>query len=182
MSELPSHRFISLSIAVLTISDTRTLRTDTSGGYLADAARQAGHQLVERSLIEDNVYTIRAEVSAWIARDDIQVVLATGGTGLTTRDSTPEAVLPLLDKRIEGFGELFRHLSLAEIGTSTIQSRTLAGLANRTLIICMPGSTKACRTGWEQILVKQLDAREGACNLVTHVTQTSTDSNTPPLR
>lgn len=161
--------FVPLSVSVLTISDTRTMQTDTSGTYLAKAVELAGHQLIEHSLAKDNIYAIRAKISAWIADSNIQVVLATGGTGLTDRDSTPEAVLPLLDKRIEGFGELFRQLSLAEIGTSTIQSRTVAGLANRTLVVCLPGSTNACRTGWEQILVKQLDTRQGICNLVTHV-------------
>ena len=158
-----------LAIAVLTVSDSRTLETDTSGAYLVEALIGAGHTLADRQLIPDDIYQMRAEVSAWIADKDVQVVLITGGTGFTERDSTPEALAPLFDKQIEGFGELFRHLSWEEIGTSTIQSRALAGLANHTLICCLPGSTGACRTGWEKILKPQLDARQGPCNFVQHV-------------
>lgn len=167
-----SKELIPLSIAVLTVSDTRNFETDTSGGYLVDALTTAGHRLVARSIVKDDIYLIRSKLSQWIAQIDVSVVLITGGTGFTDRDSTPEAVLPLLDKHIEGFGELFRQISLAEIGTSTIQSRALAGLANRTLICCLPGSTGACRTGWEKILASQLDARQGPCNFVPHLTQT----------
>lgn len=168
-----SKELIPLSIAVLTVSDTRNFETDTSGGYLVDILATAGHRLADRALVKDDIYQIRAQVSQWIADDNVSVIIVTGGTGFTDRDSTPEAIFPLLDKHIEGFGELFRQISLAEIGTSTIQSRALAGLANRTLICCLPGSTGACRTGWEKILASQLDARQGPCNFVPHLTQTS---------
>lgn len=158
-----------LAIAVLTVSDTRTFDNDTSGQYLVDALAEAGHTLADRALLQDDVYQLRARVSAWIADSSIQVVLITGGTGFTDRDSTPEAIRPLLDKEVEGFGEMFRQISLEEIGTSTIQSRALAGLANHTLIACLPGSTGACRTGWTQLLEPQLDARQGPCNFVGHL-------------
>lgn len=156
--------FVSLNIAVLTLSDTRTLETDTSGQYLVDALQAAGHQLRDRRLIPDDIYRMRAIVSHWIAEPEIQVVLITGGTGFTARDSTPEALSPLFDKSIEGFGELFRQLSREEIGSSTIQSRAVAGIANRTVVFCMPGSTGACRTAWEGILREQLDSRHRPCN------------------
>lgn len=159
----------SLSIAVLTVSDTRSYHEDTSGAYLIEALGADGHVLAERALVKDDIYQIRAHVSRWIADASVQVVLITGGTGFTDRDSTPEAVLPLFDKQVEGFGELFRHYSLEEIGTATIQSRALAGFANRTLVCCMPGSTGACRTAWEKILSPQLDARQGPCNFVPHL-------------
>jgi molybdenum cofactor biosynthesis protein B len=171
MAHLRSHERIPLGVAVLTVSDTRNFENDTSGAYLIDALKTEGHLLVERSLVKDDIYQIRARVSQWIAAEEVQVILITGGTGFTERDSTPEAVIPLFDKRIEGFGELFRQLSWEEIGTSTIQSRAIAGLANRTLVCCLPGSTGACRTGWEQILKKQLDARQGPCNFVPHLIQ-----------
>lgn len=164
-----SEAFVPLSIAVLTVSDTRNLETDTSGQYLVDQLQHEGHQLADRQIMPDNLYQIRAQVAHWIADSQVQVVLITGGTGFTDRDNTPEAVACLLDRTIEGFGELFRHLSHHEIGTSTIQSRAFAGLSNRTLVCCMPGSTNACRTAWEGILQKQLDARQGPCNLVTHL-------------
>ncbi len=170
MGRHTAENFVPLNIAVLTVSDTRNLDSDTSGAWLADALREEGHQLAERVLIPDDIYRIRARVSAWVADPQVQVVLITGGTGFTDRDSTPEAVAPLLDKEVEGFGELFRYHSLAEIGTSTIQSRALAGLANHTLIACLPGSTGACRTGWQKILQPQLDARQGPCNFVQHLT------------
>lgn len=161
--------FIPLNVAVLTVSDTRTLETDTSGQYLVDQLDTAGHRVVERKILKDNLYQVRAQVAQWIADDNIQVVLTTGGTGFTDRDSTPEAVACLLDRSVDGFGELFRQLSYEDIGTSTIQSRALAGLANRTLVCCLPGSTGACRTAWEGILQKQLDARQGPCNMVAHL-------------
>ncbi|HSH47006.1 MAG TPA: molybdenum cofactor biosynthesis protein B, partial [Halomonas sp.] len=142
---------------------------DTSGDYLAAQAKEAGHRVADRQLIRDDVYRIRAQIAAWIAADDIQVVLTTGGTGFTGRDSTPEAVSALLDKRIEGFGELFRQLSHAEIGSSTVQSRCLGGLANATVIFCLPGSTGACRTAWEGILREQLDNRHQPCNFANLV-------------
>ena len=168
-----SSELIPLSIAVLTVSDTRNFDTDTSGNYLAEALTDEGHKLAQRALVKDDIYQMRAQISHWIADQNIQVILITGGTGFTDRDSTPEAVTPLFDKHVEGFGELFRHFSLEEIGTSTIQSRALAGLANRTLICCLPGSTGACRTGWEKIIRKQLDARQGPCNFVPHLSQSA---------
>jgi molybdenum cofactor biosynthesis protein B len=155
-----------LGVAVLTVSDTRSFETDTSGDYLAEQLSQAGHDLVDRQIVIDDIYQIRAILSQWIARSDIHAVLTTGGTGFSGRDSTPEAVAPLFDKVIEGFGETFRALSLAEIGSSTIQSRALGGMANRTVIFCMPGSTGACRTAWEGILAEQLDASHKPCNFV----------------
>lgn len=161
--------FLPLGIAVLTVSDTRTLDEDTSGQLLADRLTDAGHCLAERALIPDDVYKLRAEVSRWIADPKVQVILTTGGTGFTDRDSTPEALTPLFDKQVEGFGELFRHISYQEIGTSTLQSRAVAGLSNRTLIFCVPGSTNACRTAWDNILGEQLDARTKPCNFTPHV-------------
>jgi molybdenum cofactor biosynthesis protein B len=156
--------FNPLNIAVLTISDSRTLATDSSGLFLEDALKVAGHHLSERAIEPDDIYQLRARVSAWVADAGVDVVLCTGGTGITGRDSTPEALAPLFDKPIEGFGELFRALSYDEIGPSTLQSRCVAGVANGTLIFCLPGSSGACRTGWEKILVHQLDARTKPCN------------------
>jgi molybdenum cofactor biosynthesis protein B len=153
-----------LKIALVTVSDTRTQENDTSGDYLADALRDAGHELVDRAIVIDDCYRLRAKVSSHIADPMVQVVLMTGGTGFTGRDSTPEAIGPLLDTRIDGFGELFRQLSFAEIGTSTVQSRALGGLANNTLIFCVPGSTGACKTAWKGILVSQLDSTHRPCN------------------
>ena len=157
-----------LNIAVLTISDTRTLETDTSGQYLCDQLSAFGHVLQARALVPDDVYQLRATVSAWIADPQVHCILSTGGTGFTGRDSTPEALKPLLDKVIDGFGELFRQLSLDDIGTSTVQSRAFAGMANKTLLFCLPGSTGACRLGWEGILQEQLDSRHTPCNFVPH--------------
>lgn len=153
-----------LNIAVLTVSDTRTKETDTSGQFLCDALLEAGHQLADRAIVIDDRYQLRARVSAWIADPSVEVVLLTGGTGFTARDSTPESILPLLDVEVPGFGELFRHLSYLEIGTSTVQSRAIAGLANNTLVFCMPGSTGACRTAWNGILKQQLDMNNRPCN------------------
>jgi len=160
--------FIPLNIAVLTVSDTRTLETDTSGQYLVDEIQKEGHHLCAREIIVDDIYQLRAMVSNWIADKDIHVIITTGGTGFTGRDSTPEALQPLFDKNIDGFGELFRHLSLADIGTSTVQSRALGGMANETVIFCLPGSTGACKTGWQGILKEQLDSRHRPCNFVPH--------------
>ena len=154
-----------LAIAVLTISDSRTPANDTSGDLLVERLTGNGHLLASRDLVPDNVYQIRATVSNWIADDTTDVVLATGGTGFTGRDSTPEALLPLFDKTIEGFGELFRQISYGEIGSSTIQSRALAGLANATLIFAVPGSTNACATAWDRILQNQLDSTFKPCNI-----------------
>ena len=158
--------FVPLNLCVLTISDTRTPENDTSGDYLVLSLGQAGHTLAERRIVKDNRYVIRAIVAQWIADDDIQGVLVTGGTGFTGRDSTPEAILPLLDKEMPGFGEMFRVLSYEEIGTATLQSRAFAGLSNNTFVFCLPGSTSACRTAWEKLIRAQLDARTKPCNLV----------------
>jgi molybdopterin adenylyltransferase len=155
-----------LAVAVLTVSDTRTEGTDTSGQYLVEALAAAGHRLAAKQIVIDDIYRIRAVLSAWIADPAVQAVLITGGTGFSGRDSTPEAVSVLFDKTIDGFGELFRQLSFEEIGTSTIQSRALAGLANNTVIFCLPGSTGACRTGWEKIIRNQLDSSCRPCNFV----------------
>ncbi|WP_084976590.1 molybdenum cofactor biosynthesis protein B [Plesiomonas shigelloides] len=163
--------FMPASIAVLTVSDTRTEENDTSGQYLVEAALAAGHRLADKRIVKDDVYQLRAVVSQWIADPSVQAILVTGGTGFTSRDSTPEALRPLFDKEVEGFGELFRQISYQEIGTSTIQSRALAGFANRTAIFVMPGSTGACRTAWEKIIADQLDARHRPCNFMPHLQQ-----------
>lgn len=155
-----------LTAAVLTVSDTRTLENDTSGAFLEEALRAAGHEVVDRQIVIDDIYKLRAVLSRWIADPGVEVILTTGGTGFSGRDSTPEAVAPLFDKVIEGFGEVFRALSLNEIGSSTIQSRALAGIANGTVIFCMPGSTGACRTAWEGVLRDQLDSEHRPCNFV----------------
>lgn len=155
-----------MAVSILTISDTRTKDTDTSGNWLASAVNAAGHTLIDRALVKDDIYRIRARVSAWIADPEVQVVISTGGTGFSGRDSTPEAVTPLFDKTIDGFGELFRQVSWNEIGSSTIQSRCTGGLANNTLIFCLPGSNNACKTGWEKIIKEQLDSRHSPCNYV----------------
>ena len=156
--------FIPLNIAVLTLSDTRTTQTDTSGQALVDCLTAAGHRLAARDLCKDDIYVCRAKVSAWIADENVDVIITTGGTGLTRRDSTPEAISPLFDRVIEGFGELFRQVSFEEIGSSTIQSRAVGGLANQTLIFCLPGSTGACKTGWNRILAEQLASTHRPCN------------------
>jgi molybdenum cofactor biosynthesis protein B len=158
-------QFVPLSLCVLTVSDSRTLDNDTSGQFLVDALTEAGHRLHERKLLRDDRYAIRAQVAVWIADPAVHGVLITGGTGFTGRDSTPEAVLPLLDKEMPGFGELFRAVSFEEIGTSSLQSRAFAGLSNQTFIFALPGSTSACRTAWEKLLRAQLDARTRPCNL-----------------
>lgn len=157
--------FKPLSLCVLTVSDSRTADDDTSGDYLCDALREAGHRLHERAIVRDDKYAMRALVSRWIAEDGVDGIIVTGGTGFTGRDSTPEALLPLLDKQMPGFGELFRAISFDEIGTSTLQSRAFAGLANSTFVFALPGSTSACRTAWEKIIAAQLDARTRPCNL-----------------
>ena len=157
--------FQPLSLCVLTVSDTRTAQNDTSGDWLCDALREAGHRLHERAISRDDRYAMRAIVSLWIADAAVDGVIVTGGTGFTGRDSTPEALLPLLDKEMPGFGELFRAISFDEIGTSTLQSRAFAGLANATFVFALPGSTSACRTAWEKIISAQLDARTKPCNL-----------------
>lgn len=153
-----------LNIALLTVSDTRGPAEDSSGQFLENSIIEAGHRLVARRILPDDMYLVRALMSAWIADPGVNVALITGGTGFTERDSTPEAVAPLLDKTIAGFGEEFRRLSAGEIGSSTIQSRAFAGLANHTVIFCLPGSTGACRTAWNGILSSQLDSRHAPCN------------------
>jgi molybdenum cofactor biosynthesis protein B len=156
--------FLPLSIAVLTVSDTRTDETDKSGALLVERITSAGHRVAEKRIVIDDVYAIRATVSAWIADPSVDVVITTGGTGVTGRDGTPEAITVLLDKEIEGFGEMFRMLSFDEIGTSSLQSRCLAGVANGTFVFCLPGSSGACATGWDRILRAQLDNRTRPCN------------------
>ncbi len=167
-----SKNFVPLSICVLTVSDTRNESNDTSGQKLVDQLTLGGHTLKDRALTKDDIYDIRAVVSAWISDPKVHVILITGGTGFSGRDSTPEAVTPLFDKVVLGFGELFRAVSFDEIGTSTIQSRATAGLANKTIIFCLPGSTGACTTAWEKIIKAQLDARQGPCNFVGQLTDT----------
>lgn len=155
-----------LNIAVVSVSDTRTAQTDSSGDYLASALQEKGHSLAERDLVPDEIYRLRALVARLIAEPQVEVVLLTGGTGFAVRDVTPEAVAPLLDRQVPGFGELFRSESVADVGAATMQSRALAGMANRTLVFCLPGSTGACRTAWEKILCAQLDSDTQPCNFV----------------
>lgn len=157
--------FVPLNLCVLTVSDTRSAADDTSGDYLVLSLGQAGHRLVERRIVKDDRYLVRAIVAAWIADENVHGVLVSGGTGFTGRDSTPEAILPLLDKQMPGFGEMFRLISYDEIGTSTMQSRAFAGLSNHTFVFCLPGSTSACRTAWEKLIRAQLDATTRPCNL-----------------
>jgi molybdenum cofactor biosynthesis protein B len=167
MPNNPNEReFKPLKIAIMTVSDTRTEATDKSGDTLVKLLTDAGHTLAEKRIIPDNIYKIRAAVSEWIADAAVNVVITTGGTGITGRDTTPEAVSALFDKQIDGFGEVFRAVSYEEINTSTIQSRALAGVANATFIFCLPGSTGACRTGWGKLISHQLDYRTRPCNLV----------------
>ena len=156
--------FLPLRISILVVSDSRTAETDTSGKLLAERLTSAGHALAEKCFVPDDIYQIRAVLSRWIVDPAVDIVLTTGGTGLTGRDGTPEAAVPLFDKVIEGFGEMFRWLSYEEISTSTIQSRVTAGVANCTYIFCLPGSAGACRTGWDKILASQLDIRSRPCN------------------
>ena len=159
--------FVPLNLCVLTVSDSRTLVDDSSGDYLIAALGDAGHRLHQRALLPDDRYQLRALVSRWIADEGVDGILVTGGTGFTGRDSTPEALLPLLDKQMPGFGELFRAISFEEIGTSSLQSRAFAGLANGTFVFALPGSTSACRSAWDKIIRAQLDARTNPCNLAT---------------
>ncbi len=173
--------FQALHIALLTVSDTRTLEQDTSGDQLQKLLQEAGHSLAARELLPDDRYQLRARVSQWIADEAVQVVLVSGGTGFTGRDNTPEALTPLLDKTIDGFGELFRQISYQEIGASTIQSRALGGLANGTLIFCLPGSTNAVQTAWDKILGEQLDARTRPCNFVQLLSRYREASDRPAL-
>ncbi len=157
--------FLPLAIAVLTVSDTRREADDRSGRLLAERLQQAGHRLADKALVSDDIYAIRALISRWIADPAIEVVLTTGGTGITGRDGTPEAIRPLLDKELPGFGELFRRRSFDDIGSAALQSRALLGLANATYLFCLPGSTGACRDAWDHLIEQQLDQRTQPCNL-----------------
>lgn len=158
--------FLPIGIAILTVSDSRDELTDKSGRLLVERLTGAGHRLAEKCIVPDDIYQIRAVVSRWIADPEVDAVITTGGTGVTGRDGTPEAVRPLLDKVLEGFGEMFRSISYADIGTSTLQSRALAGVANATYVFCVPGSSGACATAWDTLIAAQLDARTRPCNLV----------------
>ena len=158
--------FIPVSIAVLTVSDSRTEADDKSGKLLVDRLTEAGHRLFEKTIVPDDIFRIRAVVSGWIADPDVQAVITTGGTGVTGFDGTPEAIEVLLEKQLECFGEIFRTVSFAEIGTSTLQSRALGGVANGTYLFCLPGSSGACVTAWDKILAAQLDYRTRPCNFV----------------
>jgi len=158
--------FIPLNIAVLTVSDTRIEMDDISGATLVNGLTEAGHLLHDKKIVPDNIYQIRAIVSQWIADPAIQVIISTGGTGVTGRDGTPEALTPLLDKVLDGFGEVFRMISYQDIKSSTMQSRAVAGVANGTYIFCVPGSSGACKTAWQNLIKEQLDYRTRPCNLV----------------
>ena len=160
-----NREFVPLNIAILTVSDSRTEETDKSGAFLIERLEAAGHRKAGKCIEPDNLFRIRATVSAWIADPDVEVIITTGGTGITGRDGTPEAIEPLLEKIIDGFGELFRALSYEDIGTSTMQSRALCGVANGTYVFCLPGSTGACRDGWDKLIARQLDYRTRPCNL-----------------
>jgi len=159
--------FLPLPIAVLTVSDTRGEADDKSGKLIVDRLLKAGHQLADKQIVPDDIYQVRAVVSRWIVDEGVKVVITTGGTGITGRDTTPEALIALMDTQVDGFGELFRYLSYQEIATSTIQSRAVAGVANGTLIFALPGSSGACRTAWDGILLQQLDLRHKPCNFVS---------------
>jgi molybdenum cofactor biosynthesis protein B len=163
---MSERELIPVNIAVMTVSDSRTEENDSSGNLLVERLTGAGHRLVEKCIVADDIYKLREVISRWIAADDINAIITTGGTGMTGRDSTPEAVRPLLDKEIEGIGELFRWVSYQDIKTSTVQSRALGGVANGTFIFCLPGSTGACRTGWDDVIGPQLDYRNSPCNMV----------------
>ena len=159
-------QFLPISIAVLTVSDSRDEQSDKSGRLLVERLTGAGHRLAEKLIVPDDIYQIRAAVSRWIADPEVNAVITTGGTGVTGRDGTPEAVRPLLDKVLDGFGEMFRSISYADIKTSTLQSRALGGVANATYVFCVPGSSGACATAWDDLIAAQLDARTRPCNLV----------------
>jgi molybdopterin adenylyltransferase len=165
-STKPKHEFLPVQIAILTVSDTRTLENDTSGDLLVERLTEAGHRLAARALLRDDTEAVRAQFKAWIEDPNVDAVISTGGTGLTGRDVTVEAVEPLYEKKIDGFGELFRMLSYKTIGTSTVQSRATAGVAGGTYLFALPGSPGACRDGWDMILKEQLDSRHRPCNFV----------------
>lgn len=161
-----STEFTPLNIAILTISDTRNDSTDSSGDILKTHLLSAGHKCATKVIVKDDIYQIRKVISDWIANSEINAILTTGGTGFAGRDSTPEAIAPLFDQEIVGFGELFRQVSYDEVGSSTIQSRCIAGAANKTVVFCLPGSNNACTTGWNKIIQEQLDSRHKPCNFV----------------
>ncbi|AUX72164.1 molybdenum cofactor biosynthesis protein B [Erwinia pyrifoliae] len=167
-----SSDFIPLNVAVMTVSDRHSADSDSSGSYLREALAGAGHQVLDHAIVPDNRYRIRAVVSSWIASKDVQVVLINGGTGFNEKNATPEALRPLFDREVEGFGELFRMISWEDIATATLQSRALAGIANGTLIFAVPGSTAACQLAWERIIQHQLDARTRPCHFVSHLKKT----------
>lgn len=173
MGQATSQSFIPLNIVLLTVSNTRSIEQDTAGKLLVKLIVESGHRIQERVISKANLYQVRAQVANWIASESVQVVLIAGGTGLTRDDITPRAIEGLFDKQINGFGELFRHVSYQQIGTSTLQSNALAGMANGTLVVAMPGSPKACETAWQHILVEQLDSRHGPCNFVAQLKQVS---------
>jgi len=172
MSTSPDpHHFIPVNLTILTISDTRVEENDVSGKTLVERLESAGHRLFAKRIVPDDLYQIRAVVSAWIADPTVNVIITTGGTGLTGRDKTPEAIKPLLDKEITGFGEMFRQISFGEIKTATLHSRAFAGVANGVYIFCLPGSSGACKTAWDQLIMAQLDYRTRPCNLVEMMTR-----------
>ena len=166
MSKETEKEFKPVNIAILTISDRRTMEEDDSGDLLVNRVADANHVMMDRQICKDNCYQIRSIVSQWILQEDINVIITTGGTGITGHDGTPEAILPLMDKTIDGFGEMFRSLSYKNIKTSTLQSRAFAGVANGTFIFCLPGSPGACKDGWDLLISEQLDHRTRPCNLV----------------
>ncbi|TMP29074.1 molybdenum cofactor biosynthesis protein B [Pseudoalteromonas rubra] len=178
MGRVKSEHFIPLNIAILTVSNRRTLIDDTAGDLLQERIGSAGHSVADRLVVRANKYHIRAAISNWIVSADIQVIVVSGGTGLTDDDVTPEAIEVLFDKKVEGFGELFRQCSLRQIGYSTLQSRATAGLANKTLIVALPGSPRACELAWDEMLSSQLDARQGPCNFAPHLKATDADACT----
>ena len=165
MLKTEQRKLVPLKIAVLTVSDSRDEGSDHSGALLVQRLIDAGHKLHKKTIVKDDQEAIRVQVSGWIANPEVEVVISTGGTGVTGRDGTPEAIEPLLEKRIDGFGELFRAISYEQIGTSSLQSRCLAGVADGTYVFCLPGSTNACATGWDNIIALQLDYRTRPCNL-----------------
>lgn len=178
MSKQEQSAFIPLNVAVLTVSDTRNEDTDTSGHTLVERVTSAGHKLAAKLIVKDDVYQLRSIVSQWIADENIHAIITTGGTGFTERDNTPEALQVLFDKHVEGFGETFRAISLTEIGTATVQSRAFGGMANKTVIFSVPGSTNACKTAWDKLIVEQLDSRHRPCNFVTHLNVSASECET----
>lgn len=160
-----SLEFYPLNVAVLTVSDSRTAETDTSGDLLAERLREAGHRLAARTIVPDDVEAIRSKVSAWVADPDVDIVISTGGTGFAPRDVTPEAIMPLLRRTMDGFSVVFHHASMGTIGISTLQSRAFAGQADNTFIFCVPGSTGACRDAWDHVFALEFDSRYCPCSI-----------------